>query len=263
MQHNICKDCGGVCYYKSIRCRKCNNKLPKRTGPRSQTTKDKISKSLMGHTPWNKGIRLHYRIWNKGKTKKTDPRILKIAINLSKVLKGRPITYAITDKHKEASRKRMLGNANPAKRPEVREKIRKSVLKMYVDHPEILENRRSSGINQYSNSYTSIEKSIADVLSTLSLPFIHNYRIGRYFVDFLVLDNIILECDGEYWHQDTDKEARREKYLHDNEYYTFHFLGNRILKNPFECISTMVGVMTELGHREIAKFYTQTLPWEE
>jgi len=138
MQKNKCKDCGADCNYRAIRCRACSDKRPKRIGPHSQITKDKISKSLMGNVPWNKGT---------AKIKKTR-----------------------TQKElSEEIRLRMTGDKNPAKRPEVREKIRQSLLKAYINNPEILENRRASGINQHSDVYTSIESPIAEVLFLPSL----------------------------------------------------------------------------------------------
>ena len=38
----------------------------------------------VGKVAWNKGKRLHYTIWNKGLTKETDKRVMKISKNLSK-----------------------------------------------------------------------------------------------------------------------------------------------------------------------------------
>ena len=235
MLKNKCKDCGNMCDCRAIRCRSCNDKIPKRTGPRSQATKDKIAKSLLGNIPWNKGT------------------------GVVKVTRSSEALSAYR-------RARMLGDKNPAKRPDVKAKIRRSLLRTYEknpaikdrirlsllrtykEKPEILENRKSSGINQHSKTYTSIERRIAEVLLARGLSFLHNFKVGRYYVDFILMDDVVIECDGEYWHEakDKTKEDKRERFLHDKGYYTFHFAGRRILSNPEECVSTLLNVMEGL-----------------
>ena len=182
----------------------------------------------MGNIPWNKGT---------GKKKRTVAEI------------------------SEERRQRMLGDKNPAKRLSVRKKIRKSVLKMYKENPKILENRKPCGKNQYFGTYTSIEKPILDILKIFRIPFIHNFRIGSYFVDFLIFEDVIIECDGEYWHRDSIKEQKRESFLHLSGYNTFHFWGKRILRDPTECVLTLINVMADLGHKGAAGFQCDTLPF--
>jgi very-short-patch-repair endonuclease len=53
-------------------------------------------------------------------------------------------------------------------------------------------NKKSSG--------TKIEDLVAKVLSDFGIAFKRNIQIGRYNVDFLVADKIIIECFGDYWH---------------------------------------------------------------
>ena len=193
--------------------------------------------------------------WNKGLTKHTSDVIAGCAKTLSRLYKGvRPkMTLEQRKAAAELARKRMLVN-NPSKRPEVRAKIRTTLLATYAAHPEILENRKPAGINQYSTGFTSIEKKIADVLTCSGIAFAHNYKIGRYFADFLILDNVVIECDGEYWHRDADKESRRTKYLHDRGFYVFHLDEDRINKDPSGCVDTVIGVMRGLGSDQVLGF---------
>lgn len=129
-----------------------------------------------------------------------------------------------------------LGDKNWVKRPEVREKIRHSVLRFYAEHPESLELRKPCGKNQYSGSMSSLEKKIAAVLTTKNIPFLHNYKIGRYWADFLIEDRVVIECDGAYWHKDIEKEKRRDNYLHKRGYFVFHLPETKIETDSGDCV---------------------------
>lgn len=50
------------------------------------------------------------------------------------------------------------------------------------------------------NAQTRIENSVADVLTALGIVFERNVQIGRYNVDFLVGEGLVIECYGDYWH---------------------------------------------------------------
>jgi len=215
----------------------------------------------MGSIPWNKGKSGSQIPWNKGLTKKNDPRIASYAKTLSVINAGKCPQYTITESHRQARRKRMLGERNPAKRSDVSEKIRETLLRTYKENPSILENRKPSGLNQFSSNYTSIEAKIAHVLSLYGIPFEHNRKVGRYFPDFIIFGNIIIECDGEYWHEDEVKESVRDEYLHDQGYYIFHLSGQRIMKDPVECVNMVIITMQDLDHRSAAGFQCQELPF--
>lgn len=141
--------------------------------PHSDETRRKISESLKGNIPWNKG---------KGKIK--------------------PHLTAEEIRYKRGESKR--GDKNPARRPEVRE--------------------------------------IADVLEEMNIFYVHNYRIDRYFADFVIFDKIVIECDGKYWHRDKNKEKVRDKVLHDNGYYVFHLEETRIKNDPVKCVNVILGI---------------------
>ena len=49
-------------------------------------------------------------------------------------------------------------------------------------------------------SYTSIEIAIEKILKDNNIPYIHQYRLGKFVFDFKIKDNILIECDGDYWH---------------------------------------------------------------
>lgn len=224
-----CESCGKIC--RGQHCRQCSNKInpPARGRIVSQETRNKIATSLRGKSPWNKGTSKRVRLTQEEKAKKCSER--------------------------------MRAN-NPVNKPGVREKIRSTLLCTYKNNPAVLENRKPSGINQFANRMTSIERPIADTLNQLGIGFIHNYRIGRYFADFLILENVVFECDGEYWHRDSEKDRRKDQYLYDKGFYVFRFNGKRILDDPRACVIMAIEILNDLGHKGAAGFQCTELPFD-
>jgi len=211
-----------------------------KTGMKYKINKENPTSFKKGDAPWNKGFKGVQVPWNKGLTKETDERVAQYSKQSGKTRKERGIkpTHIYTLEHRKKTSRRMKTH-NPMFNPETREKVRQTIIQLYKDKPEILENRKPSGINQFSDKFTSIEQKIADVLNDLNIMFIHNKRIGRYFVDFLVFDNIVIECDGEYWHQDKDKDAERDKYLERRGYTVFRLTGSEINESAKRCIEEL------------------------
>lgn len=71
---------------------------------------------------------------------------------------------------------------------------------------------------------TSIERLIRLKLQKLKEPFKQEMKIGRYHADFYLPNrNLIIECDGEYWHRNkTEHDKKRDQVLKD--------LGYKILR---------------------------------
>lgn len=68
---------------------------------------------------------------------------------------------------------------------------------------------------------SSIERAVAAELDRRGIPFEQEFRIGRYQADFLLPGGKVIECDGVYWHQDAEKDKRRDQYLLERGYRTF------------------------------------------
>ncbi len=179
--------------------------------PENEIFGSAVKQSFLQGPPWNAGLKGAMVPWNKGLTKDIDDRIKRSGVKGSETRSKNIINGKIynnwsagltkeTDNRIRRKSEAMKGDKNPAKRAVVRDKIRRSLLKTYCDHPEIFRDRKISGMNQYSNKYTSIEKKIADLLVLLGIPFLHNAKIGRYVVDFCIAGKIIILCDGDYWH---------------------------------------------------------------
>ena len=57
---------------------------------------------------------------------------------------------------------------------------------------------------------TSLERTVAALLTALSVPYVFQHRIDRYLVDFyLPTYDLAIECDGEYWHRHSAERDRR------------------------------------------------------
>jgi len=61
---------------------------------------------------------------------------------------------------------------------------------------------------------TSIEKKVRLFLQTLNIPFEQEYKLARYSLDFFIpLLNLVIECDGTYWHKDAKRDRAKNQYL--------------------------------------------------
>lgn len=76
-----------------------------------------------------------------------------------------------------------------------------------------------------------IEEVVGQLLTELGVVFIRQASIGRYSADFLVPEKmLVIECDGEYWHRDKDRDARRDRYM--------QALGFTVLRLPGKTIKS-------------------------
>lgn len=133
--------------------------------------------------------------WNKGLDKQ-DPRVAKNAVSLSLAKKGKPSNQIWTEEMRKA-------------KSEWRKQL-------HIENPESHPNRRLSG-NKKKMTYP--EKVAADWLDKNGFIYEHNKKIGRYYPDF-VINWIIIEIDGEYWH-DESKDKIRDKNLNDLGYTVY------------------------------------------
>lgn len=61
---------------------------------------------------------------------------------------------------------------------------------------------------------TTLEATVRDALERLAIPFEQERQCGRYSIDFALLPlGVALEVDGDYWHQDTKRDARKDAAL--------------------------------------------------
>ena len=135
---------------------------------------------MEGKTPWNKGL------------SKDDPRVLKNAEKISASMKGKS-GRVWTDEQRAA---------------------KSAWRKQYhLDNPEAHPNRKLAG-NRSKISYP--EQIAFDWLTANNIQFEHQKKVGSYYPDF-VIGNMILEIDGEYWHNE-EKDAKKDCFFRENGY---------------------------------------------
>lgn len=126
--------------------------------------------------------------WNKGLTKDNDERILKQANELSISKKGKtPKVEWTEERRKEQSERKK---------------------KLYQECPEKHPNRKLSA---NKGKWTYPEKIAGEWFDRNNLLYERNKKVDRFYPDF-VLGNIIVEIDGEYWH-DQERDNERDKKL--------------------------------------------------
>jgi DNA helicase-2/ATP-dependent DNA helicase PcrA len=97
---------------------------------------------------------------------------------------------------------------------------------------------------------TPIERRLADVLRQEGIPFTAQVRVAEFVVDFLIDGNLVVECDGEAWH-DPAKDEIRDTRLRDLNLKVVRFTGRAIHRDAEECVRR---VKTERLARESRKF---------
>ena len=119
--------------------------------------------------------------------------------------------------------------------------IRQTVLKNYREHPEIIEKIKIARARQICPKYdTSIEIKVQEALKALGIVFTkHELLLGRYRVDIFIEPNIVIEADGDYWHnlenvKRIDKD--RDYNLINNGFIVYRFWEHEINNNVYKCL---------------------------
>lgn len=64
---------------------------------------------------------------------------------------------------------------------------------------------------------TGFERAVRIALTELSIDFVQEYPVSRYFIDFYLPQyDVALECDGDYWHgtqEQQESDARKDALL--------------------------------------------------
>jgi very-short-patch-repair endonuclease len=250
--------------------------LTKETSESLKTVSQKVTKTLKNLyksgelVNWNAGTKGVCKAWNKDLTKKTDERVKLNTEHSQKTLKERFSNGEIISWNKgltkethsgiAAGAESKKGDKNPAKRKEVREVISSTLIKTYEDHPEILINRKPSGINQYSTSFTYIENVVKDILEKLCINYLHNYKVDRYFPDFFLPDyNIIIECDGEHWHSSPEaklKDQIKTECFENLGFKVLRFTGKEINQ---ETQKVIFKIEESINHKQACGLETKEL----
>jgi G:T-mismatch repair DNA endonuclease (very short patch repair protein) len=130
--------------------------------------------------------------------------------------------------------KKMKGEANPAKRPEVKEKIREKNLPILqkfwhgVNNPfygkkhtqsALIKIREARMKQKIPTSLTAPEKRFIEICKKYNLPFKYTGD-GSFWIGFPPMnpdfigtnEKIMIEVLGDYWHTQEEFEERRKRY---------------------------------------------------
>ena len=92
---------------------------------------------------------------------------------------------------------------------------------------------------------TGIEEKVYKVLVDNGFEFEEQKRIGGFWVDFLIQPNLVIECDGEYWHNKTEiveRDMRKNRYLTENGYKLFRITGKKINETNGEVVLEVLNI---------------------
>jgi very-short-patch-repair endonuclease len=175
-------------------CRFCDKECKSANSLRNheRLCKSNPDKQESGFKKYNEtGLR-----WNSGLTKETDDRVLQNSIKTSEALKK-----------KFASGVKLYAHTDEYWTPERRKEKSDWRKQLHIDHPEMHPNRKLAG-NRHKMTYP--ERVAYDHLTKSGVIFEHQKKVLKYFPDF-VIGNIIIEIDGENWHNEEEDRIRDEE----------------------------------------------------
>lgn len=93
---------------------------------------------------------------------------------------------------------------------------------------------------------SSLELIVRKQLEKLNEPFQQEMRIGKFRMDFYLPNrNIVIECDGEYWHMDQKsrlRDQRKDKLLEELGYNILRLSGQDIIDSSFALETLLVKI---------------------
>lgn len=104
---------------------------------------------------------------------------------------------------------------------------------------EILEAGRSEwGVDPYEwecfTDMTPIESDLWACIRSVDAVLYPQFPIGRYFADFCnPVAGVVIECDGAQWHQDVEKDAKRQKAIEEEGYTVYRITGKQCRDEAF------------------------------
>lgn len=166
-----------------------------------------------GYTPWNKNL-----------TKNEDERLQTLGNNSGKSRKDKK-----RGKNPKISQK-MMGNTNYKNlTPDGRERLRQNALRNY---------------HCFARKKTSIELKLENEFKKRDIEFTQQVVIlNKYRVDFLIEDFIIIEADGDYWHNlpyIKEKDKKRDKVMIENGFTIFRFWEHEINDDVSKCVDKII-----------------------
>jgi len=126
------------------------------------------------------------------------------------------------------------------------ELMSKRALQIYINNPSLKDALRKRMIETRKSQPTKVSKieSIMKIeLLRRGVDFIHQFTYEMGIADFLIKPNIIIECDGDYWHNIPKVKARdklKNRYLKENGYKVFRVWEHEIHADIIGCVDSIM-----------------------
>ena len=163
--------------------------------------------------------------WNKGLTAETDDRV--------KQYSEKQIGKVVSDELKDNQSKRMHDRIAKMKEDGTYDTEFNAWQKEYWKDPQHrLEQSKRSSENVLNMKFktSKFELDVIDFLQANNIIFKHEFRIStkeyNKVYDFKIDENILLECDGDFWHCNPIKFPNGPTYKMQH-----HHINNDIIKN--------------------------------
>jgi very-short-patch-repair endonuclease len=91
---------------------------------------------------------------------------------------------------------------------------------------------------------TSIERIMRIELEKRNISYKQYEKIGTFFVDFLLDNNVVIECDGIHWHtkpEVAERDIRKNEYLAKEDYKVYRFSDKEINEDVSKCVDIVQG----------------------
>lgn len=229
----------------SRKCSTWNRGLTKHDDPRLMAISNIVRIAATGRPGWSKGL-----------TKHTHPSLAVVARKVSEIQKGRPCTEAqrtamsigwnwATGRTSENCPNIAAGAIKRAdklrgrKNPEHSVRMKTLYAANPEKHPNAILAKKTKG-----RGFTHIEKIAADILRDLCVEYKYNVRIGSKWPDFSIASHmLIVEADGEHWHQDAVKEAARDAHLQALGWEVLHLTGKQLVNDMEGCRASVAAAL--------------------
>jgi len=168
-----------------------------------------------------------------------------------------------------------MGDKNPTRMyPELGKKLGKQLQQFLKDNPH----KHANHICAQKGHRTKIEKLMEEAFREQGLLPEFQFHIEGLWADFAFIEQkLVVECDGEYWHQDQEKEQQRDDRLKEAGWDVVHLKEKEILDHPNALATRIKRLLknhdglynfadfsvTEVFHRDTRKVTLYNLSVEE
>lgn len=126
----------------------------------------------------------------------------------------------------------------------IRKKVSLGLIKYFAEHPEAKDKLRQYRLNQKFSKETNIEKLIEAELQFRHIQHEKQVAICGFIVDFYVPEyRLIIECDGDYWHNLPGRQVRdrmKDATWKFQGFKVYRFWEHEINTSPAACVNKIV-----------------------